>query len=100
MFDEYCTQPKSPTEADTNQRLANLCNRLMESEQRAITEQSYALEELTRIAEASRRDDVLACIDEIKQKVTGDEITHWEIIKGWFTFFSGISTEADDPDGE
>lgn len=77
--------------------MARLCNRLMGAEQQALDTLTYTLDEMEYLAEQNPdRDDIKACIDEIKQKVKADESEHWAICNRWGEHFDGIDTSSDD----
>ncbi len=77
--------------------MSRLNDRLMSSAQQALNDIGYALDEMECIAaKHPERDDIRACIDEIKNgnKVKASEA--WAIANHWSEHFDGIS--GDDTD--
>lgn len=80
--------------------MSRLCNRLMSCAQSALDAQNYALEEMEYILnENPDRDDVRACIEEIKAKNKASESENWATANHWAEHFDGIGGEpAEDTD--
>lgn len=73
--------------------MSRLNDRLMASAQQALNDIGYALDEMEQIAtEHPEREDIRACIDEIKNgnKVKASEA--WAIANHWSEHFDGIGT--------
>jgi hypothetical protein len=88
--------PRNPDGA-----MGNLCNRLMASEQEALNTQTYILEDMAVILEHNPgREDIAACIQEIKSKIKADEAQHWAIANHWGEHFDGIAPGGADKDGD
>ncbi len=80
-------------------RMSRLCGRLMTIAQNARDSAEYILEEMEYVAEANpEREDVRACIDEVKAKIKSGEAENWATANHWSEHFDGISDteEADD----
>lgn len=79
-------------------RMSRLCGRLMSVAQTARDSAEYILEEMEYVAEANpEREDVRACIDEVKAKIKSGEAENWATANHWSEHFDGISdTEEDD----
>ncbi len=78
--------------------MARLCNRLMENAQTSLNELTYTLDEMAYNAEQNpEREDIQACMQEIKEKIKSSVSEHWAILNKWAEHFDGIS-EADEED--
>lgn len=81
---------------NTDLSMARCCNRLMSAEQQALDALSYALEEMEYLAQQHPdREDIRACIEEIKSKIKADEAKHWAICNHWGEHFDGIAPHED-----
>ena len=79
--------------------MSRLCNRLMGAEQQALDTLNYTLDEMEYLArENPDRDDIRACIEEIKEKVKADESDHWARCNKWAEHFDGIAPAEKDDD--
>lgn len=77
-------------------KMSRLCGRLMSNAQMARDAQEYILEEMQYVAEQNPdREDVRACIEEIKQKCKSAESENWAIGNHWGEHFDGISPVSD-----
>lgn len=77
--------------------MSRLNDRLMSSAQQALNDVGYTLDEMEQIAaEHPEREDIRACIDEIKSgnKVKASEA--WAIANHWSEHFDGIDGGEDD----
>lgn len=84
-------------EQNIDSRMSRLCNRLMGCAQSALDAQNYALEEMEYILnENPDRDDVRACIEEIKAKNKASESENWATANHWAEHFDGIGGEETD----
>jgi hypothetical protein len=73
----------------------------MGAEQQALDTLTYTIDEMEYIAQQNpEREDIRACIEEIKEKVKADESTHWAIINYWGEHFDGITASDDDEAGD
>ena len=82
------------------QSMTRLCNRLMENAQGSLNELTYTLDEMSYNAEQSgKREDIEACMKEVKEKVKSSVAEHWAILNKWAEHFDGI-TPPDESDGE
>lgn len=74
------------------QSMARLCNRLMENAQSSLTELTYILDEMAYNTEQSgQREDIEACMKEIKEKVKSGVAEHWAVLNKWAEHFDGIT---------
>lgn len=81
--------------------MSRLCNRLMSAEQQALDTLCYALDEMEYIAQQNpAREDIKACIEEIKTKVKAEESKHWVRLNHWGEHFDGITVDSDDGDDD
>lgn len=88
-------------ERNIDNRMSRLCGRLMSVAQNARDAQEYILEEMEYILEANPdREDVRACIDEIKAKNKASESVSWATANHWSEHFDNISAPADSDDDE
>lgn len=73
--------------------VSRLCGRLMSTAQNALDAINYALEEMEYIAEQNPdREDIRACIEEIKKQNKGSESANWATANHWSEHFDGIDT--------
>jgi hypothetical protein len=88
-------------ERNIDDRMSRLCGRLMSVAQNARDAQEYILEEMEYIAEANPdREDVRACIEEIKSKNKASESVNWTVGNHWSEHFDGISATEKEPQEE
>lgn len=88
-------------ENNIDNRMSRLCGRLMSSSQIARDQIEYILEEMEYIAEANPdREDVRACIEEIKSKNKASESVNWTVGNQWSEHFDGISATEKEPQEE
>ncbi len=80
--------------------MSRLCGRLMSTAQNALDAMNYALEEMEEIAaENPEREDIRACIDEVKKQNKASESANWAAANHWSDHFDGIAgTEGEAPD--
>lgn len=79
--------------------MSRLNDRLMASAQQALNDVGYALDEMECIAaEHPERDDIRACIDEIKNGNKAKASEAWAIANRWSEHFDGISVDDDATD--
>ena len=79
-------------------RMSRLCGRLMSVAQNARDLVEYILEEMQYIAEANpEREDVRACIDEVKSKTKTGESENWATANHWSEHYAGLSEPDSDP---
>ena len=72
-------------------QMSRLCGRLMSTAQNALDAINYALEEMEYIAEQNPdREDIRACIEEIKKQNKGNESANWAAANHWSEHFDGI----------
>ncbi len=77
--------------------MSRLNDRLMSSAQRALDDIGYTLDEMEQLAaERPEREDIRACIDEIKNGNKATTSEAWAIANRWSEHFDGIS--GDDKD--
>lgn len=77
--------------------MSRLNDRLMSSAQQALNDIGYALDEMEQIAaEHPERDDIRACIEEIKNGNKAKASEAWAIANRWSAHFDGISVD-DEP---
>lgn len=90
-------------EHSADNRMSRLCGRAMTVAAGARDSLEYILEEMEYIAEANpEREDIKACVDEIKTKCKAGESENWAAANKWSEHFDGISTDssaADENDG-
>lgn len=68
------------------------CNRLMSNIQQLIDSLAYNLEEMEWLQEQNpEREDIKACIDDIKTKVKAAESTHWVLLNNWSEHFDSVT---------
>ena len=73
-------------------QMSRLCGRLMSTAQNALDAMNYALEEMEYIAEAfPEREDVRACIEEIKKQNKASESANWATANHWSEHFDGVA---------
>lgn len=73
--------------------MSRLCGRLMSCAQNALDTINYVLEEMELIAgQNPDREDIQACIDEIKAKNKASESQNWATANHWSEHFDGIDT--------
>lgn len=84
-------------------QMSRLCGQLMSTAQNALDAQNYVLDEMEYIAQGNPdREDIRACIDEIKKQNKASESANWAAANHWSDHFDGISgtegeeTEEDD----
>lgn len=78
--------------------MSRLCGRFMSCAQNALDAQNYALEEMEYLAEQNPdREDIRACIDELKQQNKASESANWATADHWSEHFDGI--DAGDGNG-
>lgn len=83
-------------ERNIDNQMSRLCGRLQSAAQNALDAQNYALEEMEYIlAQNPDREDVRACMDEIKAKNKANESANWETANHWAEHFDGISVSED-----
>lgn len=86
-------------ERNIDNQMSRLCNRLMSVAQSALDSQQYIIEEMEFIAEQNpEREDVKACIAEVKAKNKASESENWTTANHWGEHFDGISTEEEPAD--
>lgn len=83
--------------------MSRLNDRLMSSAQQALNDIGYTLDEMEQIAaEHPEREDIRACIDDIKSGNKAKASEAWAIANRWSEHFDGISggedTDCDDKD--
>lgn len=80
-------------------RMSRLCGRAMSVAAGARDSLEFILEEMEYIAEANpEREDIKACVDEIKTKCKASESENWAAANKWSEHFDGISTDSNDAD--
>ena len=88
-------------EHSADNRMSRLCGRAMSVAAGARDSLEYILEEMEYIAEAnSEREDIKACVDEIKTKCKASESENWAVANKWSEHFDGISTDSSDADSD
>lgn len=88
-------------EKSIDNRMSRLCGRLMSSAQIARDQVEYALEEMEYIVESNPdREDVRACVEEIKAKNKASESANWATANHWSEHFDGIDATAAQEDDE
>ena len=86
-------------EHSADNRMSRLCGRAMSVAASARESLEYVLEEMEYIAEANpEREDIKACVDEIKTKCKTSESENWAAANKWSEHFDGISTDSGDAD--
>lgn len=83
--------------------MSRLNERLMTCAQRTLDELGYTLDEMEQIAEQyPAREDIRACIDEIKEKSKRAATESWATANHWSEHFDGLSggVEEDKPKEE
>ncbi len=84
---------------DVDNRMSRLCGRAMSVAQNARDSLEYILEEMEFIVEENPdREDIKACVDEIKTKCKSSESENWAATNKWSEHFDGISTDDSDAD--
>lgn len=72
--------------------MSRLCNRLMSCAQSALDTQQYILEEMEYLSEQNPdREDIKACVEEIKAQNKASESQNWATANSWGEHFDGIS---------
>ncbi len=72
--------------------MSRLNDRLMSSAQRALDDIGYTLDEMEQLAaERPEREDIRACIDEIKNGNKATTSEAWAIANRWSEHFEGVS---------
>lgn len=80
-------------ERTVDNKMSRLCGRLMSVAQNARDQIDYILEEMEYIADSNTdREDVRACIDEIKSKNKTGESENWAAANHWSEHFDSIDT--------
>jgi len=88
-------------EHSADNRMSRLCGRAMSVAAGARDSLEYILEEMEYIAEANpEREDINACVDEIKTKCKASESENWAAANKWSEHFDGISTDSSDADSD
>ena len=81
-------------EQNIDSRMSRLCNRLMSCAQSVLDTQNFVLEEMEYILnENPDREDIRACIEEIKAKNKASESENWVTANKWSEHFDGIGGE-------
>lgn len=83
--------------------MSRLCTRLMSTAQSSLDAQQYAIEEMEYLFEQNPdREDIRACIEEIKAKNKANESENWATANHWGEHFDGIgsSDEEENPSEE
>lgn len=71
--------------------ISRLCGRLMSCAQTAFDTINYVLEEMEFLAEQHpEREDISACIGEIKSQNKANETANWATANHWGEHFDGI----------
>lgn len=82
-------------------QMSRLCGRLMSTAQNALDAQNYVLEEMEYIADANPdREDIRACIDEIKKQNKASESVNWAAANHWSDHFDGVAGKDDEASDE
>lgn len=77
--------------------MSRICTRIMSAAQNALEAICYALEEMEYAAEANPdREDIRACIDEIKATNKANESANWAAANHWGEHFDGIGAPEEE----
>ena len=77
--------------------MARMCNRIMGATQNMLDTLTYTLDEMEYLAQQNPgREDVTACIEEVKTKIKAKESESWVICNRWSEHFDGITPTEDD----
>lgn len=77
--------------------MSRLNERLMSCAQRALDEMNYLLDDMNNIAEQhAEREDIRACIEEIKTKNKKAITESWATANHWSEHFDGLGGEDTD----
>ena len=80
---------------NTDRFLSRVNARIMSCAQRTLDEIGYTLDDLESLAEQHLdRDDILACIAEIKEKGKKAATELWTTANHWSEHFDGLGSEA------
>lgn len=88
-------------EHSADNRMSRLCGRAMSVAASARGSLEYVLEEMEYIAEANpEREDIKACVDEIKAKCKASESENWATANHWSEHFDGLGGEEETDNDE
>lgn len=86
---------------NVDQSMALICERLKSTAQRALDDINFVISYIENIAEGCEgREDILACLSDIKSKIKASENQNWVTALHWCDHFDDIADEGDENKSE
>lgn len=85
----------------TDNSMSRLCNRLMSCAQQSLDQLQYIIDDMEyTLAQNPEREDIKACIEDVKSKIKANESVNWTTANHWGEHFDSISADSTDGPGD